>query len=181
MNVLIMNGSKTDSGINSCTSEIINKLSTQGHSVKELMLRDMNYNPCRGCFNCWVKTPGLCVYKDDGDILCKEFLNSDLVILASPIIMGYPSAIVKNALDRIIPLIHPYLEDVNGEVHHKKRYKKYPSLALILEKGEDTDAEDIEIITEIFERSALNLQSSLKFVKLTDSAAEEMVNEIISH
>lgn len=181
MNILIMNGSKSGSAINSNVSEIISKVTEKGHNAKELVLRDMKYSPCRGCFNCWVKTPGLCIFKDDGDLLCREALNADIVILASPVIMGYPSALTKNALDRIIPLIHPYLEDVGGEVHHMKRYEKYPALALLLEKSEDTDEEDIEIIKEIFERAALNLRSSLKFLKLTDSAIEETVNEIISN
>jgi multimeric flavodoxin WrbA len=179
MKILIMNGSKSGSAIESRVSEIMSSVSEKGHSVKELLLRYMNYSPCRGCFNCWVKTPGLCVFKDDGDLLCREFLSSDIVILASPLIMGYPSALTKNALDRIIPLIHPYLEDVGGEVHHMKRYKKYPSLALLLEKSGDTDDEDIEIIKEIFERAALNLRSSLKFLRLTDSSVEETANEII--
>jgi len=181
MNILIMNGSQNGSATDSRISEIMSMVSEKGHKVKELILREMNYSPCRGCFNCWVKTPGLCIFKDDGDILCREALNSDVIVLASPVIMGYPSALVKNALDRIIPLIHPYLEDVGGEVHHMKRYNKYPALALLLEKSEDTDDDDIEIIKEIFGRAALNLRSSLKFLKLTDSAAEETVNEIISN
>ena len=181
MNLIIMNGSKNGSEIDSHVSEIISIISGKGHNAKELLLRDMNYSPCRGCFNCWVKTPGLCIFKDDGDLLCREALNSDVIVLASPVIMGYPSALTKNALDRIIPLIHPYLEDVDGEVHHMKRYKKYPALALLLEKNEDTDDEDLEIIKEIFGRAALNLRSSLKFLKLTESGTEEIVNEIISN
>ena len=181
MNLLIMNGSKNGSEIDSHVSEIISIISGKGHNAKELLLRDMNYSPCRGCFNCWVKTPGLCIFKDDGDTLCREALNSDVILLASPVIMGYASALIKNALDRIIPLIHPYLENIDGEVHHMKRYKKYPALALLLEKNEDTNDEDLEIIKEIFGRAALNLRSSLKFLKLTESGTEEIVNEIISN
>jgi multimeric flavodoxin WrbA len=58
MNVLIMNGSKGEASIDSRVSEIMSSLSEKGHNAKELLLRDMNYSPCRGCFNCWVKTPG---------------------------------------------------------------------------------------------------------------------------
>ena len=47
--------------------------------------------------------------------------------------------------------------------------------------GEKFGLFDIEIIKEIFGRAALNLRSSLKFLKLTDTAAEETVNEIISN
>ena len=181
MKILFLNGSSDGSGINSYISSVIDSLSAKGHEASELVLRDMKYSPCRGCFNCWVKTPGLCIFKDDGDILCREFLTSDIVVLASPVIMGYPSALAKNALDRIIPLIHPYLEDVEGEVHHMKRYKKYPVLSLLLEKSGDTDDEDLEIINEIFKRAAINLQSSLKFVRLTNTPAEEAVHAIINN
>jgi multimeric flavodoxin WrbA len=181
MKILFLNGSGSDSGINSYIGAAIDLLAAEGHSVKELVLRDMKYSPCRGCFNCWVKTPGSCVFKDDGDTVCREFITSDMVVLCSPIIMGYPSALAKNALDRTIPLIHPYLEDFGGEVHHMKRYEKYPELSLLLEKMEDTDSEDIEIIHDIFKRSALNMRSSLKFMKFTDSPVEEAVNAIINH
>ena len=181
MKILFLNGSNTGSEMNSYIRSVMNSVSASGHEVRELVLRDMNYSPCRGCFNCWVKTPGLCIFKDDGDILCNEFLTSDIVVLASPVIMGYPSALAKNALDRIIPLLHPYLEDFGGEVHHMMRYEKYPALALLLEKMEDTDSEDIEIIHDIFQRAALNIQSSLKFMKFTDSSVEEAVNAIINH
>ncbi len=181
MKILFLNGSGSGSDMNSYIHSVIDSITEKGHQARELVLREMNYSPCRGCFNCWVKTPGLCIFKDDGDILCREFLASDLVVLASPVIMGYPAAIVKNALDRIIPIIHPYLEDVEGEIHHMKRYKKYPVLALLLEKSGDTDDEDIEIINDIFRRAALNLQSSLKFLRLTNTSAEEAANAVINN
>ncbi len=181
MKVLILNSGGSDSAINSIVRDLKDTLSGHGVETGELILRDMKYSPCRGCFNCWVKTPGRCVFKDDGDVLCREVLHCDYVIIASPVIMGYPSAMAKNALDRIIPLIHPYLEDIDGEVHHMKRYEKYPVMGLLLEKSGDTDDEDITIITEIFERAALNLQSRLGFVKLTTSPVEEIANEIINN
>lgn len=181
MKILFINGSSSQSGINSYIRSAIDSLCANGHSAKELILRDMQYSPCRGCFNCWVKTPGTCVFKDDGDIICREFITSDIVVLSSPIIMGYPSALAKNALDRVIPLLHPYLEDCGGEVHHMKRYKNYPVLSLLLEKEEDTDDEDIKIIHDIFKRAALNIRSSLKFMRFTDSPVEEAVNAIINN
>lgn len=181
MKILFMNGSSAGSEMDGYIRSVMSSVSDSGHEARELVLRDMKYSPCRGCFNCWVKTPGLCVFKDDGDILCREFLTSDIVVLASPVIMGYPAAIAKNALDRIIPLIHPYLEDVGGEVHHMKRYKKYPVMALLLEKTGDTDDEDIEIINDIYQRAALNLQSSLMFVRLTNSPAEEAARALINN
>ncbi|HPS88223.1 MAG TPA: flavodoxin family protein [Spirochaetota bacterium] len=181
MKVLILNGGVNSPSIDSSIQDLKHKLSDKGVETGELILNEMKYSPCRGCFNCWVKTPGLCVFRDDGDVLCREVLHSDFILLASPVIMGYPSAVLKNALDRIIPLIHPYLEDIEGEVHHMKRYSKYPVMGLLLEKSGDTDDEDINIITEIFQRAALNLQSRLSFVKFTTAQAEETAYEIINN
>ncbi len=181
MKVLILNSGGRDSAVDRSVKDLKNRLSAKGAETAELFLNEMKYSPCRGCFNCWVKTPGLCVFRDDGDILCREVLKSDFIVLASPVVMGYPSARLKNALDRIIPLIHPYLEDINGEVHHMKRYAKYPVMGLLLDKCGDTDDEDITIIREIFERAAINLQSRLAFLELITKPAEEIADEIINN
>jgi len=181
MKVVILNSGGRDSAVDSSVKDLKARLSVKGAETVELMLCDMKYSPCRGCFNCWVKTPGLCVFRDDGDTICREVNSSDFMLLASPVIMGYPSAALKNALDRIIPLIHPYLEDINGEVHHMKRYSKYPVMGLLLEKSGDTDDEDLAIIKDIFGRAAINLQSRLGLVEFITTPAEEIANEIINN
>jgi hypothetical protein len=88
------------------------------------------------------------------------------------------SALVKNALDRIIPLIHPYLESVDNEAHHMKRYDSYPAWGLLLEKEEDTDQEDKSIIREIFGRATINQRSTMKFISTTETPLEEVVHAI---
>jgi multimeric flavodoxin WrbA len=178
MNILIVNGSPAGYSLNGRVQELKALLDKERHSTKELILRDMKYSPCRGCYSCWVKNPGTCIFKDDGDVLCREAIHSDLLILASPLIMGYPSALVKNALDRIIPLIHPYLEGVDNEAHHMKRYDSYPAMSLFLEKEEDTDDEDMKIVGEMFQRACINLKSSLKFFLTTESPLQEVIHEI---
>ena len=45
----------------------------------------------------------------------------------------------------MIPLLHPYIELVKGECHHKKRYSKYPKLALILDRDHDPETDDEDI------------------------------------
>ena len=150
------------------------------HSVTTLNLRDMDIRYCIGCFGCWVKTPGECSIKDDSHEVCRRSINSDLVLFASPVIMGFPSAVLKKAMDKMIPLVHPYSVIDQGEVHHLKRYKKYPKLGLILEKSGNTDDEDISIITDAFKRTAVNLKSRLYFSRLTSEPVEEVVDEINS-
>lgn len=181
MKVLILNGSNGSPGLDASVEALKSGLKEKQIEFSELKLSEMKYSPCRGCFNCWVRTPGKCVFKDDGEILCREFIRSDMVIAAAPLILGYPAAIVKNALDRVIPLIHPYLEVVDGEAHHMKRYSKYPAMSLILEKEPDTDAEDMQIVKDIFTRASINLRSRLAFIKYTDEGIKGVLDEISIH
>jgi multimeric flavodoxin WrbA len=183
MKLLIINGNPSAENkiFDAYIDELISREQSAGNHVHRFMLRDMKVRPCTGCFTCWVKTPGICSIKDDGIEIARKFIASDQVIMASPLIMGFVSALLKNAFDRNIPLVHPHLEDVGGEVHHKKRYDKYPTISFLLQKEPFTDNEDIEIVSDIFKRESINVRSVLGFVRFIDSPVEEVVNEINIH
>ena len=180
MKYLVLNGNPFRAG--SEMDQYIDRLSTEiksaGHAVQALVLRDMKIQPCTGCFNCWVKNPGNCVIQDDAIEVARQYIASDHVILASPLIMGFLSSLMKNTMDRNIPLVHPHLEEVDGEVHHKKRYDKYPVISFLLEEESFTDAEDIAIATGIFQREAINVRSSLGFVHFIETPVKEVLNAI---
>jgi len=118
------------------------------------------------------------VVKDDTREIRRQYIHSDLALFASPIVMGFTSALLKRAHDKLIPLIHPYFEFVNGEVHHLPRYDKYPLMGLLLEKGKDVDEEDIKIISDIYRRDAINFKSSFCFTRFTSDSIEGVANEI---
>jgi hypothetical protein len=109
-------------------------------------------------------------------------MGADLLVLASPVRMGFTTALLKRAADQMIPLIHPYFVIEGGEVHHRARYASYPLLGLLLGAGEDSDAEDIEITTAMWRRTARNLRSRLVFTAVVDGlsnrTAEEVADEI---
>jgi len=83
-------------------------------------------------------------------------------------------------MDRLIPLLLPYIELVeNKECHHIRRYdRQYPPIGLIIEKEDDTDSEDVEIVRDIFARVALDLKSSCLFVKPIDVPPQEVCDAI---
>ncbi|MFC1865579.1 hypothetical protein ACFLYB_02555 [Chloroflexota bacterium] len=110
----------------------------------------------------------------------REYINSDMVIFTSPVIMGFTSALLKKAHDRILPLLTPYIRLFEGETHHIARYDKYPLIGLLLQSDGNTDAEDIAIISEIYRRDAINFKSSVVFTKTTSSPIEEVANAIVS-
>jgi len=181
MKICMLNGNLSSrNGLDRYLKELGAALEAKKHSVVQVALKDLTIKYCTGCFGCWLQTPGEYVVKDDSAIVCRELVRSDLALFASPVIMGFPSALLKKTNDKLIPLIHPYLVIDHGEVHHRPRYDHYPQLGLILQRQKDTDDEDMDIITRIYERTALNLKSSLAFVLSTKKPVEEVVNEINS-
>jgi len=162
-------------------SQFIQKLESNGHDVRLFTLRKLKLLNCVGCFSCWVKTPGLCVFPDASDTIRRNIIQSDLLIFASPIIMGFTSALMKKVQDKMIPLIHPSIAEIKGECHHKLRYPKYPEMALIYEKTRDTDVRDIIITRTIYKRFVINMKSKLRFFYGTHQNLKEAVYAIDSH
>jgi len=153
-------------------------LAADQHEVTVVPLREMDIKYCTGCFGCWVKTPGECVVADESHDVCRAVINSDFVLFASPVIMGFYSALLKKVTDKLIPLVHPYIVVDQGEAHHRARYDRHPLLGLLLEKGDDADEGDVRIISDIHSRTALNLKTRLAFTRLTLDPIEEVAREI---
>jgi multimeric flavodoxin WrbA len=180
MKVTILNGNPKSEEIvfDNYLNELTNYLQQKNHHAVVFTLRDMNIIPCIGCFDCLVKTPGLCVSNDEASEILQNYINSDFVIFASPVLMGFTSALLKKAQEKLLPLGHPYFRFLNGETRHIKRYEKYPSIGLLLDKNKETDNEDINIISDIYKRDAINLYTSLCFVKYLSDPVKELENEI---
>jgi hypothetical protein len=135
----------------------------------------MNIMQCTGCWSCWWKTPGICATKDDAQSIMYHVIHADLVVHASPVVAGFTSALLKTIQDRCIVLLHPYIEPIQGECHHRKRYDRYPDMALLLQPQSDTDEEDIEIITDIYHRLAINFHCKISHIWLTSEVRKEVV------
>jgi multimeric flavodoxin WrbA len=182
MKITILNGNPdvNNHDFDNYLKDLSNLLESINHSSKVLVLREMNIKYCTGCFDCWIKKPGECIFSDDSSSICREYINSDLVFFASPIIMGFTSALLKKANDKLVPLLLYHQEFVQDENHHKARYNSYPQISLILERAKGTDKEDIKIISDIYRRDALNMKTTLGFVKFTEDKIQEIVDEINS-
>lgn len=118
-------------------------------------LNDDDLHHCIGCFGCWVKTPGICTINDMGRTITQSIINSDLVIWLTPIVYGGYSAVLKKAIDRQLPLVLPFFTKINGELHHSKRYKKYPDI-LSIGYGEDLLAGEVNSFKDLAEANKRN-------------------------
>jgi multimeric flavodoxin WrbA len=180
MRVAIFNGNPDEhnAGFDEYLSDLKARLEEKGHQVDLLTLREMDFRFCVGCFGCWVKTPGQCVTKDASHDAGRLAINSDLMLLASPLSMGFVSATLKKTQDKFLGLIHPFIELVDGECHHIHRYERYPPLGVLVEREADTDEEDLEIVKSIYQRTSLNFRSALRLFETTGRPAAEVADAI---
>ncbi len=131
------------------------ELTRRGHGARRLSLEGLKLGLCRGCFGCWVKTPGECVIDDDGRRVAREYIQSGLAVLATPLSFGGYGSFLKRAVDRLIPLIMPLFKRVRGEVHHVPRYPAYPDI-LGLGWLPTVDREQERNFTRLVQRNAIN-------------------------
>lgn len=179
MRITILNGEPdAASPFQAYLETLTNRLVALGHAVAKLDLRDLDLKGCTGCFGCWVKTPGECSKRDDSAAVCRAALGADLLLLASPMTMGFTTALLKRAADQMIQLIHPYFVVEGGEIHHRARYAHYPVFALLLGAGPDSDAEDVEITRTMWGRMARNIKSRLAWTAVAEGNAEEVADEL---
>lgn len=153
---------------------LASRLSGSGHTTEVFTLAGKNIHGCTGCFSCWLRTPGVCVFKDDGTEFLRKVLYSDLVLFVSPLVMGFPTALMKNAIDRFIPLALPFIEQADGECRHPLRYDRSPFMAFLYEPEPDTDEEDLDIVTYFFTRFARNAHTRFVFAMPLSSDPEEV-------
>lgn len=182
MKVLIINGNPNTERyrLDSWLGDLSARLVAAGHDVSQWVVRNRELRGCTGCFACWTRTPGHCVLKDEGSDLDQAVAASDLVLLASPLIMGHMSALLRAANERFLPLLLPYVEVVEGECRHVSRYSKRPNLGLLVEPG-DATAEELDIVKSTMNYTAKNFRTPFALFATTRQDAQEVVNAIDSH
>ncbi|MBN2005597.1 MAG: flavodoxin family protein [Anaerolineae bacterium] len=182
MKITILNGNANvqNPGFDEYIARLAAALTARQHTVTTFTLRDLDIKHCVGCFGCWTKTPGLCVAKDASLDVCRAAINSDFMLWAAPLRMGFPDAMLKKIMDKSVPLVHPYIVIDQGEAHHLARYERYPRVGLLVEKESDTDAEDLHIVGDIFSRTSLNFKSRLDFALTTEQSVEEVALAIVN-
>ncbi len=105
-------------------------MESAGSAVDALYLAERDIRPCAGCFACWKETDGCCVIDDDMADVLAGIPSYDLLVIALPLYVDGVPGIMKNFLDRSIPLVHPYIFNRNGRCRHPARHPRMPNLAL---------------------------------------------------
>jgi len=110
---------------------LVKGMRSSGAEVHEVFLRTHKIHYCTGCYTCWTKTPGVCQLKDDMTRkLFPMFLESDLVVYASPLYHFTMNACMKAFIERTLPMVQPFLVDKGGRTSHPLRTKPPASVML---------------------------------------------------
>lgn len=137
MQAIVFNGSPK--GKNSNTSVIVQSLlkgmGTAGAETEEIYLIDHEVKHCTGCFSCWFKTPGQCVFRDAMDTLLPKYTKADIVCFATPVYTWNMTAALKNFIDRLAPLKSPLLVESGGAYDLKDTEKKTAKFVVIANAG----------------------------------------------
>ncbi len=73
-----------------------------GHTVVTLQVGNMEIHPCMACMTC--RKTGECLYQDDQITINREFIDSDGLILASPIYYYDITAQLRAFLGRLVSI-----------------------------------------------------------------------------
>lgn len=120
-----------------------------GAAVFDLSINELRH--CLGCWACWWTTPGHCVHKDLNEFY-RNYLAADKVCIYCEVSQGFVSSNVKAMIDRMIPLVLPYISWKTGESLHEPRYGKYPAVEVVY-KGDFLPGEE-EAFIAYWERTA---------------------------
>jgi len=133
-----------------------------GDEVETVFLADKKFSGCLGCFSCWLKTPGKCILDDDMPEILEKLKSSDLIIFATPLYVDNVSGLMKNFMDRFMPLADPHIEtDENGEARHVA-HSNPPKIGVISNCG-FPEQSHFQVLELLFRRLARNMASELVF------------------
>ena len=115
-NICILRASPRKQGnTNTLTNLISARWQEVGCSVTEFDLYDLNIRPCTACRACqqdWSTVT--CAQQDDLQQIFPAILESDLILLATPIYSWYCTPPMKAALDRLVYAMNMYYGEERG-------------------------------------------------------------------
>jgi putative NADPH-quinone reductase len=120
MKILVINGSPR--GTHGTTwwvlERFIQGMRDAGGEVETIHLAGKKISPCNGDLACWFQTPGQCIHHDDMDPILAALSAAETCVLGTPIYVDGMTGLLKNCIDRMIPLVDPHFELRDGHLRH---------------------------------------------------------------
>lgn len=120
MKILVLNGSpkKENSDTLHITSAFLDGMQEAApQEVRMLHVIDQHIEFCSGCLAC-MRNGGVCRHKDDMRSILEEILESDLLLFSFPLYCYGMPAMLKNLIDRTLPLSSIAMQKVGDRYEH---------------------------------------------------------------
>jgi multimeric flavodoxin WrbA/putative sterol carrier protein len=111
--------------------EFLKGAQSQEAETETIYLKEKEIHSCVGCYTCWAKTPGVCVFKDDMPELLEKVKGCDILVYATPLYNFNMTALVKAFQERLLPLLDPHLIKTGEAYRHPQRYAVNRKMVLI--------------------------------------------------
>lgn len=125
MKIVAINGSPhgREGMTNIMVSTFLKGAEEAGAETVNIFLAEKEINHCKGCFSCWLVTPGQCVIKDDMAEIIAQGQGTDILVLATPLKYANLSSMLKVFIERMLVLCNPYFkkDPATGLTRHPKK------------------------------------------------------------
>jgi multimeric flavodoxin WrbA len=137
MKILAIQGSPRPKASNTevLLQEFLKGARSQGAETETVYLKEKEIHFCVGCYTCWAKTPGVCVFKDDMPELLEKVRNCDILVYATPLYNFNMTSLLKAFQERLLPLLDPHLIKAAEAHRHPQRYAAERKIVLISNCG----------------------------------------------
>lgn len=148
-------GGNTDILVN----KVLSGAQEKGNTINRIFLNDLNIKPCQACMAC--KKEGRCAIDDDMQKIYTQILESDCLILGTPIYWLGATAQMKTFIDRWCAFL---------DVNHNTKLKGKSAVIITVCGAPETSMTDFAVQT--FEKMFGFIGIELKG-KITTSAREK--------
>jgi len=107
MKVMAICGSPRKGNTEWMLQKVLESAAAEGAETELVLLRNKDIRMCRGCMTCEVGEsgkPGVCVIKDEMEPILSKMLEVDVFVFGTPVYFYMLSGLVKNFMDRTIPI-----------------------------------------------------------------------------
>lgn len=183
MKFTAFNGSPAgkDSATNRLIEAFLKGAEDGGAMTESYQLTEYKIEQCKGCFACWFQSPGKCIIQDDMKELMYAYQSADVICFASPVYSWNITALLKNFVDRLIPLKSPSIVEHEGNfdmADSEKRIQKHVAISNSGFPGEN----NFSIIKAVFSCCNPSLEiyrNCGKLLKSRQTSVQKRVSEYL--
>ena len=136
-----------------------------GAEVEYIDLFDINYKGCRSCYACKTKgsrTKGLCAIKDDLKPVLEKILDSNAVIIGTPIYCGDATGAFRNLVERMIFAAIKYMKDETTGMMQRKLERDIP-IGIISTMGATEEQYNRSYLPEMVEMNEFLMKAAFGY------------------